>query len=188
MKKLSLLLFLTLVSVFSIQAKDLEKGYRGFVDLNMEFGSYKAYRYIDNTNLTNLEEYRASYMLYGVSTSHGYQFNPHFFLGAGVWLQAAAGDIRRHRIELPVFLQGRTDWTFGKVPLYFDLRVGISRGARELKAVEDKLLISPSIGYRLDWGRKVSANFGIGLSLHGGKQSNNFTFVPLTSIRLGIEF
>lgn len=188
MKKLSLLLLLTLVSVFSIHSKDLEKGYRGFVDWNIEFGSYKAYRYIDNTNLTNTEEYRASYMLYGVSTSHGYQFNPHFFLGAGVWIQAAGGDVWRHKIELPVFLHGRTDWTFGKVPLYFDLRVGLSRGARQLKAVEDRLLITPSIGYRLDWDRRVSANFGIGLSLHGGKQTSNFTFVSLPAIRFGIEF
>lgn len=180
-----------MVSIFSfiIEAKEPSKGYRGFVEVNADFGSYEAYR---NTNNTFMEEYNAHYMLYGISTSHGYQFNPHFFVGAGVWIQAGAGNVL-HRLAWPVFIQGRTDWTFGKVPLYFDLRLGGTIYGQTIDSGDDKLLISPTVGYRLDWGKRVSANFGIGISIHGCDDGGihggtHYTLYPLPTFRFGIEF
>lgn len=186
MKKLILLLFTALICVNIMHAKNPEKGYRGFVDWNMEPGWHVAYRETDNP--AHLEKYTASYLLYGVSTSHGYQFNPHFFLGAGVWFQLGAGELHRRALEVPVFLHGRTDWTFGKIPLYFDLRLGVSRGTRYIKAVQDKVFIIPAVGYHLDWGKAVSANFAVGIALHGGDLTEHLTFTALPAIRLGIEF
>lgn len=183
--------YLTILLIFifnlKIYAKDLDKGYRGIVEWNMDFGSYDAYRHLNNSAL---EQYKAHYILYGISTTHGYQFNPHFFLGAGVWIQFGAGDVL-HRLEIPIFLQSRTDWTFGKIPLYFDLRLGGTFSGRTIENGDDKLLISPTVGYRLNWGRRVCANFGIGLSLHGcddGLGRSHFTWHPLPTFRIGIDF
>lgn len=185
----SLLIILLSIFSFVAEAKEPTKGYRGFVELNMNLGSYDAYK---NTTNTFMEEYNAHYMLYGISTSHGYQFNPHLFVGAGVWIQAGAGNVL-HRLALPVFIHGRTDWTFGKVPLYFDLRLGGTFYGRTIDRGDDKLIISPTVGYRLDWGKRVCANFGIGISIHGcddgGSQGEtHYTWRPLPSLRIGIEF
>lgn len=155
MKLKYLIILLLFVFNLKIFAKDPDKGYRGFVEWNMDFGSYDSYRHLNNAAL---EQYKAHYILYGISTTHGYQFNPHFFLGAGVWIQFGAGDVL-HRLELPIFLQSRTDWTFGKIPLYFDLRLGGTFSGRTIENGDDKLLISPTVGYRLNWGRRVCANF-----------------------------
>lgn len=186
MKKLLFTLFITFIYGNVMYAKYPEKGYRGFVEWNIEPGSYKSYRETENS--AYLEKYTAYYLLYGISTSHGYQFNPHFFLGAGIWLQWGTGELYGPNLEMPVFLHGRTDWTFGKFPLFFDLRLGVSRGGRYLNAVQDKVFIIPSVGYQLALGRTISANFSVGLSLHGGHLTDNTTFIPLPSIRLGIEF
>lgn len=180
MKKQIVTILLALICCLTIDAKEPTKGYRGFVDWNMDYGSFDAYKY------------RSHYMLYGISTSHGYQFNPHFFLGAGIWIQGGAGDVL-HRLGWPLFIQGRTDWTFGKVPLYLDLRLGGTIFGRTIENGDDKLLIAPTVGYRLDWGKRVCANFGIGLSIHGcddggSHGGTHYTWHPLPSLRIGIEF
>lgn len=120
------------------------------------------------------------------------QFNPHFFGGAGIWIQFGAGEVL-HRLELPLYIHCRTDWTFGKVPIYLDLRLGGTFFGRTIESGDDKLLISPTVGYRLNWGRRVCANFGIGLSFHGCDDggsygTSHFTWHPLPTLRIGIDF
>ncbi len=126
---------------------------------------------------------------YDLSTSHGYQFNPHFFCGAGFSIHTERFNDRDYIINFPLFIEGRTDWTFGKVPLFFDLRLGCNIFG-QVDTDYTPLFIIPAIGYRLDWGRRTCANFSLGVSLHGNKEYDEFSFhfLALPSIRVGIEF
>lgn len=187
MKRVLLLFLLIAVCNGAVYASEPARGYRGFVEWNTEFGWRDAVRYGE---YPYWEEYTAYYFIYGISTSHGYQFNPHLFVGGGVWVQVGAGDIMR-RLELPLFAHVRTDWTFGKVPLYGEIRIGGTISGREFYNGQDKILIAPAVGYRLDWGRRVCANFAVGVTLHGIDDrgwSTHFTFKPLPSVKIGIEF
>lgn len=169
------------------------RGYRGFVEQNIEIGWEKGVRYGPSPGegwSSYYDDYTSVFALFGLSTSHGYQFNPHFFLGAGMTFQIGAGEVMR-RLELPLFLHARTDWQLGKYPVYGDLRVGGTLSPRQMKGGEDKLQITPSVGYRWNWGRRTCGNIAIGVGLHGcddSGMSTHFTWHPLPLIRFGIEF
>ena len=177
----------------SVFAKYPDRGYRGFLEQNIEIGWDEHLRYVPSPGegwMDYFESYTSTFVLWGLSTSHGYQFNPHFFLGAGVTFQIATGDVMQ-RLELPLFIHARTDWTFGKYPVFGDLRIGGTLSAREMKGGEDKFQITPSVGYRLDWGRRTCGNISLGVSLHGCDDTGwatHITWHPLPLIRFGIEF
>lgn len=177
MKKTFLIILLIMVSTAVAFSRQPERGYRGFLEFNMDF--YKHFDYYPYGHIDPI---------YAISTSHGYQFNPHFFLGAGLMFQNCHE--MQGIINFPLFIQGRTDWTFGKVPLFLDLRLGGTIFG-SLNDEDDRLLIVPTVGYRLNWGRRTCANFAIGISLHGCDDSSmmtHITFHPLPSIRIGLEF
>lgn len=133
----------------------------------------------------------------GFSTSHGYQINPMFFVGAGLDIEKCT---TFEKWVVPVFFQGRIDLQFGKFTPYGDLRLGanIADGVG--------IYISPTIGYRFNWGRKTGVNVGAGLSLAGyktehyegiftGPDSLEIYYVgtkhhirPYFSFRLGLDF
>ncbi len=163
---------LLLVSIFSLtlSAQELKRGYRGFLDWNTDF--FNAYDHVE--------------CLLGVSTSHGYQFSDHFFLGAGLTVQFATHEAWP---RYPFFIQGRTDWTIKGIPVYGDLKMGATLFSNSMYGGDDKLFITTTIGYRWDWGRRVKANFGAGVSFHGvDDHPGHMTWHPMPAIRLGIEF
>lgn len=142
-------LFLAIIAVsLGVSALQPQRGYRGFIDW-------------DN-NLTHYETwYQGNYKTYystGVSTSHGFQFNPNFFLGAGLGVQYTKYS---SSYIVPVFLQVRTDQKFGKFTPFGDLRIGYSC------TDGGGLYLSPTIGYRFNWGRKTAVNIGVGLTVKG---------------------
>lgn len=177
MKRIISSVILFLISVFAVGANDLRRGYRGFTEWNTDVAFYN-------------EGYSSCEWHYGLSTTHGFQFNPHLFIGAGIWMECSESRSDDRGLSFPVFLQVRTDRTFGKFPLYADLRLGCTIFGRKMYNNEDsKLYISPTLGYRLDWGRKVCLNFGIGLTLRGCDSGmNHITWHPQPSIRIGMEF
>lgn len=188
MKKQILVIITVLICCFTIFAKGTSKGYRGFVDLNTEL-------YFDTTYIYSpvgpVGKKNDTYWLYGISTTHGYQFNSHFFLGGGIELQFGAG-AAGNAISEVIFMQARTDWTFGKVPLYADIRLGWTLFGRDINNEVDKLLIAPTIGYLHDISKKIKFNVGLGLSLHGCDggyhASAHYSWKPFPTIRFGIEF
>ena len=99
-----------------------------------------------------------TYFYTGVSTSHGYQFNPNLFLGAGLSIE-----YNKHSDSfiVPVFLQVRTDQKFGKFTPFGDLRLGYSC------TDGGGIYASPTIGYRFNWGRKAAINIGVGMTVKG---------------------
>ena len=144
-----ILLFLAIISIsLGAVARQPQRGYRGFIDWDNNQTQYEVW-YKGN---------HKTYFYTGVSTSHGFQFNPHFFLGAGLGVQYnkySSGYI------VPLFIQARTDQKFGKFTPFGDLRVGFSA------TDGGGLYLSPTIGYRFNWGRKAAVNIGVGLTVKG---------------------
>ncbi len=140
--------FLLLSAMFPTMAKQPQKGYRGFIEWSNDVRT-PTYNYYGKVT----EFYT------GVSTSHGYQFNENYFLGAGLAIQK---DVKWSNSWLvPVFIEARTDRKWGKFTPFGDLRIGCN-----LEEIDTGvgIFLSPSIGYRFNWGRKVGINISLGWS------------------------
>ncbi len=151
-------------------AIDPGKGYRGFVDANLDL----------TFNQSGAPGKTTAY--YGVSTSHGYQFNDHYYLGAGVMIEYHNRLYHNYGFNFPIYLHTRTDWRLGRFPLYGDVRVGgVIFG-------EYRFYLSPTVGYRLNLGGKSNLNFGIGMTFRGYGWSDQKTLHPQLAVRAGIDF
>lgn len=152
-------------------AQDVRRGYRGFVEYDASLTSWMvadSYHFDPVTGAELSGIHRKAFGEMALSTSHGYQFNPRFFLGAG--LMGGYSGIHDGWF-LGGFLQARTDQTFGKFTPYADLRVGLVTHA------EGGLYISPTIGYRFNFGHRANLNVGVGLTLrHMGERDATSTF------------
>ncbi len=140
--------FLMLALALVAFGRQPERGYRGFIDWS---NSYRT-----TANFTGFPRISSYYT--GISTSHGYQFNPVLFVGAGLDFEHCS------KIDsniLALYAHGRTDFKFGKFTPFADLRLGynfVSGGG---------VYFSPSIGYRFNWGRKMGVNVAVGYTLQG---------------------
>ena len=135
----------------------------------------------------------------GFATTHGYQFNNHCYLGAGVGLPLLVS----LNLILPVYADFRYDVKFGKFSPYADFKIGCNLAG--LGAY-----ISPTIGYRINCGANTKTNINIGLGLtllhnvdehkagvsHPYDPTNYYTyktvtthhFDPLFAFRVGVDF
>ena len=140
--------FLMLALALVAFGRQPEQGYRGFIDWS---NSYRT-----TANFTGFPRISSYYT--GISTSHGYQFNPVLFVGAGLDFEHCS------KIDsniLALYAHGRTDFKFGKFTPFADARLGynfVSGGG---------VYFSPSIGYRFNWGRKMGVNVSVGYTLQG---------------------
>lgn len=157
-----LLFIAACIMAFSANARDPQRGYRGFVDWENTIGN------TDYTSNSDGSNYRECAWMSGISTSHGYQFNSHIFLGIGaafVFMPMVDG-------ILPVFVNFRYDYSHRKFRPFGDFRIGYN--------FYNGFYMSPTIGYRLNWGRKVNLNFGLGVTVCG-KTKNIGTPIPSDS-------
>lgn len=142
-------------------ARQPERGYRGFAEWTNRL-SHHTYEssYEGETYSWSTTDYSP-----GISTSHGYQFNPWLFLGAGIDFSLKdIGNLNSHYYhfdnnQVAIFAEGRTDLKFGKFTPFGDIRIGWNA------ASYGTVYFSPSIGYRFNWGRKVGINVGVGYTL-----------------------
>lgn len=144
-----LLLFIAIACV----ARQPEKGYRGFTDINTSLRS--------STFLTTpTASYSEMQSYVGFSTTHGYQFNQYVFFGGGLDVEY---NVDYDMWMVPLFINMRTDLCFGVFTPYIDARLGynLTEGSG--------IYFSPTIGYRFNWGRKVAINLGAGISLYNYK-------------------
>ena len=171
MKKvlLSLMILLPLLS----QAQYLQKGYRGFVDVGY---CYYTFSQLDPSTIE-------------LTTSHGYQFNPYIYLGAGIGFDYTGeikwGDIsgkphnkRSAKVDIPVFFNARANFTKTKLSPFVDVRFGsyvnndgniyatLTIGGRY--AINEKIGVSLCIGFE---SRKVCVEE---LKLITGTKYNNY--------------
>ena len=150
MKRLLFILIL-ISTVATVEAKQPKRGYRGFLEWSSSIRS----EVFDEDEFTHKKQREAMFCA-GLSTSHGYQINPVFFVGAGINLECLCNNFE---FISPVFLQGRADFLFGKFTPFADLRIGYNL------VPDSEIYLSPTIGYRFNWGRKMGVNIGLGLSV-----------------------
>lgn len=124
--------------------------YRGFVDAGYDvgIGDYDFGRFV-------------------INTTHGYQFNPYIFLGAGTGLHFMSKyetknmdiplDIRESKVDIPVYANAHVNFTKGKIAPFVDGKAGtfvtnnggmfwnISAGCRI--ATNEKQAVNIAIGY-----------------------------------------
>lgn len=141
-------LIMFFIAVSGAIARQPVSGYRGFIEWDNSITSYDEY-YPGN---------RVTYYYTGVSTSHGYQINSHVFVGAGLAVHYCPHD---DTVEIPLFLHVRTDQKYGSFTPFADLRGGytLTDGAG--------WNLSPTVGYRINWGRKTGLDIGVGLTVKG---------------------
>ena len=169
--------------------KGPQRGYRGFVDLEY-------YKSIDAISRNH----------YGISTSHGYQFKPWLFVGAGAGIKLSH---KKHYENFdrppkdfymfPVFADVRFDLLKNKFSPFLDCRVGYTLGNKAYG-----VMLNPSLGCRIGLSNRLAINATIGYSLQstdivaqsivstairhsdtGNEQNNPYHCL---SFKLGIEF
>lgn len=150
---------LCLITTYAIQP---QKGYRGFVESSN-------YLDLDFSFLSGGSG--SSRMFTGLNTTHGYQFNNWLFVGGGVgfeynldWKSDRNNDGEPHYV-IPLYAEGRLDAKWGKFTPYFSARLGGNL------ADHGGIYFSPTIGYRINWGRKTAINLGLGASIIGMRNS-----------------
>lgn len=184
------LLLATLLVTVNVAAGPPREGYRGFLELTHSSRN-EVYRFVDFVSAPA----KASY--WGIGTSHGYQCLPQLFTGFGIDIEYC--NIINTWI-IPMYLHLRTDLQFGRFSPYAEIRGGVnmSQGVGPY--------FSPTIGYRLNWGRKLGINLGVGFTYINarniikeqvtgskGEFSNMNTYEKVSnkiyfSTRIGMEF
>src|SRR5574344_2475811 len=151
MKKLFLLVMLICLACMVSNAQNASGNcYRGFIDIGYDVGNgdYDFGRFV-------------------INTTHGYQFNPYIFLGAGAGFHFMSTyetkgssdiplDIRESKVDIPVFANGRVNFTKGKFSPLIDIKGGTyvtNNGGRYANA---------SVGCRISTNSKQAINISVG--------------------------
>ena len=163
MKKLFLTLMLSIVLATTAFAQEA-KSYRGFTDFSYSLG---------------VGDKSENFDRYTLSTTHGYQLDDMFFVGAGVSFEYVR------------------DIAASLVPIYADVRMDIPLQSRSIKPFVDAKIgyaagevdgfyFAPTIGVRVPVRFVKAMNFGLGYKLQkiqdAGSNTNALTF------NVGIEF
>ena len=175
MKKLLMTLVLLLGGIFTIYA---QSGYRGFADISL------------GASTSTYTGFAASF-----STTHGYQFNRHFFWGAGVQAgySGAEGHDKYYNKErvgfcLPLYMQFRYDYSLvSPRSFYAAFRIGY-----DVVTEAHMPYFAPEFGLRFGMTRSVSFNLGIRCDIDNfnidilGSHNGNIVVSPM--VTFGIEF
>lgn len=184
---------LLLLGLSAVHAEQPRTGYRGFIEWSNDIYGQKVYNWLNPSELVHQTNYYI-----GATTTHGYQINPLFFIGAGVGLEHCSS---LNRWMAPLFLQGRADFQWGRFTPFADLRAGVNVGCGV------NAFFSLTVGYRFNWGRKMGVNVGLGMSLVGYtmdvyeivndpntgytnfvKTGTDHRYNPTFTFRIGIDF
>ena len=163
MKKLFLTLVVATLFAASAFAQDA-KSYRGFTDLSYTLGVGETSENFDRFTL---------------STTHGYQIDDMFFVGAGVSFEYVR------------------DAALALVPIYGDVRMDIPLRSRSIKPFVDAKVgyaagqvdgfyFAPTVGVRVPVRFVQAMNFGLGYKLQ--KIQDASTNTNAITFNVGIEF
>lgn len=152
MRRQIIFILLLMSATLGSMARQPERGYRGFLDWS---NSIRSEKFVG----------RSTYHYSGVATSHGYQFNPLIYAGAGFdWEHHSDSNTN----ILAVFVNGRTDLKFGNFTPFGDVRIGFNM------TDNSGVYFSPSVGYRFNWGRKVGINLVVGITLTSHRAKSDY--------------
>lgn len=135
--------------------------FRGFVEAGYSLG---------------FGEPRNDYWL--IETSFGYQFNAHYYLGAGIGIHNFKANIDSYpmRNDLAVPVHNDPKWEYPFIPLYLEGRynwrsevhntpwLSLKLGANTFN--HSGLFASPSVGFHFATTQYFSFNIGLGYALH----------------------
>lgn len=113
-----------------------------------------------------------------ISTSHGYQFNPYFYLGGGISIQPFFEFGEPYTAFLPIFLNLRTNLIDNKISPFIDVKTGYV-------AVLNGFYMNTSLGITFPIADKCGMNFSIGYETYGQMQG---AALESCSLRMGFEF
>ena len=140
------------------------KSYRGFTDLSYSLG---------------VGDDSEDFDRYTLSTTHGYQLDDLFFVGAGVSIEY----VRNLAVALvPIYADVRMDLPLRgrSIKPYVDAKIGYAAGE------VDGFYFAPTVGIRVPVKFVKAMNFGFGYKLQklqdGGINTNAITF------NVGLEF
>ena len=162
-------------------------GYRGFVEVGT----------IVNFRASGVPIERGTFSF---ATSHGYQFNPYCFLGAGVGLDYhVAGGV----LFFPVFADFRANFLNRAVTPFFGVKAGFSVGKLDSDIANPGAYFNPTFGVRF-MPNKVALNLALGYNMQHQIEAYDYFFVDGVaryhiygresyllhglSLRLGVEF
>lgn len=124
----------------------LNKGYRGYVGVGTAFN-------IEDTNI--IDVFGAAYE---VTTTHGYQFSPHFFLGAGMAVQYVS---TMEVTQVPLFGEAKFSLLKKWVTPFVDFKAGYTVSKNK------GVYLNPTVGVRFGFSRHFGMNVSVGYSYHG---------------------
>ena len=170
MKRKALMLTALLSCVLHVHGQNVAKNcYRGYVDAGYSIG-------IGDYEFGRFE----------VNTSHGYQFNPYIFLGAGVGLHFMPSyetpgmniplDVRDSKVDIPVFANIRCNFSKKKVTPFVDVKGGTyinNNGG---------LYANASVGCRFAINKKQAVSVAVGYALEELEFETFARFVSYTSM------
>ncbi len=148
------------------------KGYRGYFDFGYTFkaGNHSGQHF-------------------AISTTHGYQFNPHFFLGMGVATNFFKyGDYEGDKTTIPLYANARVNLLNSNITPYFDMKLGHSFLSG------DFIFFNPSVGVSFAMGRKLGMYLSLGYSMQrievdlGTGMHDEELNVSGIALKLGVEF
>lgn len=132
-------------------AQNVSSGcYRGFTDVGYTVG-------IGDYDFGRFE----------VNTSHGYQITPFFYIGAGAGLHFMSSyktkssgdiplDVRKSKVDIPIFANGRVNFTKGKFAPFIDIKGGT------YVTNNGGLYANASVGCRIATNSKQAINILVG--------------------------
>ena len=99
---------------------------------------------------------------FSITTSHGYQFNPHLFLGAGIGLDyhAAGG-----RLFMPLFADVRANFLNRDITPFWGVKIGYAVGSKASEVVNPGIYFNPTFGVRFILNRQSAMNIAFGYNL-----------------------
>ncbi len=126
------------------------KGYRGWIETGGAVG---------------LGDYGDG--VFAFSTSHGYQFNPYFFLGAGIGVDY---HFDWETVFMPIYANARCYFLNNKISPFFDAKIGYS------PIDGSGLYFSPSLGVSVGVSKKCALNLLIGYNLQQTKMESYYGY------------
>lgn len=134
-------------------------GYKGFVDLGYTIGT-------GDFGVDRIE----------LNTSHGYQFNPYLYVGAGLGINYYSDP---ELVGMPIFANIRANVLDNKIAPFVDLKIGYT-GIDVIG-----FYLATSVGCRIGLGKRTAINVGLGYTLQKLEDSANCGGFAL---KAGFEF
>lgn len=125
----------------SIYAQDAfrTRKYKGFADIGLSAAFMEG----------------ESTVTFALSTSHGYQINPYFFMGAGIGVGLTGGSANDKEVTVPVFGQTRVNFSSRRISPFLDFKGGYDVG--DLKGG----VLSPTLGISMPVSYHCAIDFGL---------------------------